>query len=301
MNERQRRILAELCPTARWGVDMAGLSSFRAGGEVEVLVETNDCAALPELLRFLAREGIGWQVLGGGSNILFAGGLHEGVFIRLRGGAEDIRAEGCLVRVQAGVSMTRLLGWCLKHELGGLEFMAGIPGTVGGAVAMNAGAFGGATGDRLHAVRCLNAQGEEMEIAAADLRFHYRRTVFPGPLAEKCLILGATFALTPRPADEMRAQMRGLLAQRKAKQPVGAACAGSFFKNPPGDYAGRLIEQAGLKGYCQGRAMVSPKHGNIIVNRGGASPEDILGLMRFIQQRVHEHCGVMLEPEVRLF
>ena len=254
------------------------------------------------MLRFLAAEGIGWQVLGGGSNILFAGGLHEGVFIRLRGCAEDIVAEGDnLVRAQAGVSMTRLLGWCLKHELGGLEFMAGIPGTVGGAVAMNAGAFGGATGDRLAAVRCLNARGEMAEIPAADLRFQYRRTVFPEPFAEKCLILGATFALESRPADEMRARMRELLARRRAKQPVGAACAGSFFKNPPGDYAGRLIEQAGLKGYSNGRAMVSPKHGNIIVNRGGASPEDILGLMRFIQQRVHEHCGVMLEPEVRLF
>ena len=197
--------------------------------------------------------------------------------------------------------MTRLLGWCLKRELGGLEFMTGIPGTVGGAVAMNAGAFGGATGDRLHAVRCLNARGEEMEIAASDLRFQYRRTLFPEPFADKCLILGATFALEPRPADEIRARMRDLLARRKAKQPVGAACAGSFFKNPPGDYAGRLIEQAGLKGCCRGQAMVSPKHGNIIVNRGGASPEDILGLMRFIQERVRERFGVMLEPEVRLF
>ena len=123
----------------------------------------------------------------------------------------------------------------------------------------------------------------------------------PPPFAEKCLILSATFALVPRPAAEIRARMRDLLAQRKAKQPVGAACAGSFFKNPPGDYAGRLIEQAGLKGCCRGRAMVSPKHGNIIVNRGGASPEDILDLMRHIQRRVHESSGVMLEPEVRLF
>ena len=312
MNSSQAKELARLCPAVQWQADMARFSSLRAGGKVEALIEVEDCSLLPALLRWLAQEEISWRILGGGSNILFTSGLHQGVFIRLRGGLEDIvfsaapAADGQtgerLVEVQAGVGMALLLGWCLRQGLSGLEFMAGIPGTVGGAIAMNAGAYGGNMGDRLSAVRLLDFKGDGKEVPAEALHFQYRKTAFPPECCgEQCLITGATLRLQTAPAERIKEGMRTVLAQRKAKHPAGVASAGSFFKNPPGDFAGRLIEETGLKGYCHGQAMVSAKHGNFIVNRGGASPEDILALMRFVQARVHARHGVMLEPEVRFF
>ena len=310
MNSRQKHTLASLCPTVRWQVNMADFSSFRTGGTAEAFVETEDPAVLRPLLRWLTEEDIAWRALGGGSNILFASGTHEGVVVHLKGGRKDLcrRRSGeddaagrCLVDAPAGMKLGRLLAWCARQGLGGLEDMAGIPGTVGGAVFMNAGAFGRCMGDCLAAVRCLDARGETVELPASALSFQYRHTVFPPEYREKCLITGATLRLETSEEGVIRERMRTIVAQRRAKQPQGLPCAGSFFKNPPGDFAGRLIELCGLKGYCQGQAMVSPKHGNIIVNQGGASPEDIFRLMRIVQDRVIERCGIMLEPEVRLF
>lgn len=312
MNSAQKEELVGLCPSVQWQVDMARFSSLRTGGTVEALVEVDDCGSLPGLLGWLAQEEITWQVLGGGSNILFTSGLHQGLFIRLRGGLDDIvlsqasRTDGEAgeqsVEVQAGVSMSLLVAWCLRQGLSGLEFMAGIPGTVGGAVAMNAGAYGGSMGDRLAAVQILDWQGNAMEVPASALRFQYRKTTLPPECCrEKCLITGARLRLKPAPAARIKEAMHEVFAQRKAKHPAGVASAGSFFKNPPGDYAGRLIEETGLKGYSHGQAMVSAMHGNFIINRGGASPEDILALMRFVQKRIYERHGIMLEPEVRFF
>ncbi len=310
MNSVQRQQLEELCPSVQWQVNMAAHSSLRAGGTVEALVEIRDSSILPALIRWLNKEKLNWQALGGGSNILFTSGQHPGLCIRLKGGLEDINyrenlfagnpATGKLVQVHAGVSMVVFLAWCLREELSGLECMAGIPGTVGGAVAMNAGAFGGTVGERLAAVECINASGAVMEVPVDRLAFQYRRTIFPGDCSLKYMITSATFALQPDSGAVIKKRMGEITAQRKTKQPGAVASAGSFFKNPPGDYAGRLIEQAGLKGYRHGEAMVSLHHGNFIINRGGASPEDILGLMHFIQQRVLDCCGIMLEPEVRI-
>ena len=202
MNSSQKKALERLCPMVRWQVSMADFSSFRTGGTIEALVETGDCSVLPGLLRWLGEERIPWQVLGGGSNILFKSGLHEGVFLRLKGSQKDLilredpAPEGLhLVDVQAGIRLSRLLGWCAQQGLSGLEFMTGIPGTVGGAVAMNAGAFGGCMGDRLVALRCLNARGEAAELPARLLSFQYRQTLFPPAYREHCLITGATLGL----------------------------------------------------------------------------------------------------------
>lgn len=290
---------------------MAAYSSLRAGGTVEALVEVTDCAVLPQLLHWLNQEKIDWQILGGGSNVLFSSGLHPGVFIRLKGGLSDIAllqppekpgdSGEHLVEVGAGVSMALFLAWCLRKGLGGLEFMAGIPGTVGGAVAMNAGAFGGTVSKRLVQVHCLNAAGQFVIVPAKDIVFQYRTAIFPPQSTAAYIITRAVFALRPAAAEGIGQRMREIIAQRKTNQPGGVASAGSFFKNPPGDYAGRLIEQAGLKGYTLGQAMVSAKHGNFIVNKGKASPEEILALKRYIQERVHACSGIMLEPEVRIY
>ncbi|NLZ16224.1 MAG: UDP-N-acetylmuramate dehydrogenase [Desulfobulbaceae bacterium] len=308
MDRAQQKKLELLCPSVQWRANMAAYSSLRAGGAVEAMVEVTDCAILPQLLHWLEQEKLCWQILGGGSNILFTSGLHRGVFIRLKGGLKDIthrqspeRPDEHLVEVGAGVSVALLLAWCLRRRLGGLEFMAGIPGTVGGAVAMNAGAFGGTVSDRLVMVHCLNAAGRFVTVPATDIVFQYRTAIFPPQCTAAFIITRTVFAMWPTSAESIGQRMREIIAQRKAKQPGGVASAGSFFKNPPGDYAGRLIEQAGLKGYTLGQAMVSAKHGNFIVNKGRASPEEILALKRYIQERVHACSGIMLEPEVRIY
>lgn len=310
MNSQQRTALAALCPSVRWNVDMAAYSTFRTGGMVEAMVEIGKTAELSALMRWLHRERVPWHVIGGGSNILVTSRCHEGVFIRLRGSARDILLEsedsasseaGVRVRVHAGCSLAALLDWCARHDLGGLEFMAGIPGSVGGAIRMNAGALGHAVSEVLASVLCLTGQGEAVEVAKDEVRFAYRSTWLPGEPDDRMLITGGVFCLRPADGREVAARCREIVDERKQKQPYGLGSAGSFFKNPEGDYAGRLIERAGLKGLAHGKAMVSPKHANFIVNTGGAAPEDIIGLMEEVRRKVLQHSGVLLEPEVRIY
>jgi len=309
MNERQRHALHTLCPDVIWEADMAAYSTFRAGGKVEALVEVRGEDSLATLLPWLSEENIPWQVIGGGSNILVATSLHAGVFIRQRGSVRDAvvveqtDAEGgdVLVRIPAGCSLAAFVGWCSKHSLDGLTFMAGIPGSVGGAVRMNAGAFGHAIGERIVAIRCIGTDGTIREIPRKKIAFAYRSTRFPGEKKGRLLITAVVLQLQKGDQVQIAQRCREIISKRKQKQPQGVASAGSFFKNPEGDFAGRLIESAGLKGLAHGKAMVSPHHANFIVNTGGALPEDIVVLMERVRQTVWQQSGVMLEPEVRIF
>ena len=306
MNAKQRLQLATLCPSVSWEAHMAAYSTFRSGGVVEALVEIQREDELPPLLQWLRRQDIPWQVIGGGSNILVATRRHKGVFIRLRGSVRDaVRLPGpgddeALVRVPAGCSLAALVGWCTKQALADLSFMAGIPGSVGGAVRMNAGAFGHAIGERLHGLRGVDAQGQFHNIAAETIKFAYRSTHLPGEEQAPLLITSVQLRLQRGDQMTIAEQCRDIIARRKQKQPQGVASAGSFFKNPTGDFAGRLIESAGLKGLAQGKAMVSPQHANFIVNTGGAEPGDIVLLMEKVRQKVWLQSGVLLEPEVRI-
>lgn len=310
MNSQQRTELAALCRSIRWDVNMAAHSTFRTGGIVEAMVEPDDSEELAALMRWLHRHQMVWHAIGGGSNILVSSRYHEGVFIRLRGSVEDITAEpadtpdnddGCSVRVGAGCSLAAFVAWCTRNGLTGLEFMAGIPGTVGGAIRMNAGAFGHAISEALQAVQCTTAQGEILEATDKEIVFSYRHTLLPGEPAAKMLITQGIFLLHHADREELAARCREIIEQRRQKQPSGVGSAGSFFKNPEGDFAGRLIERAGLKGLTLGKAMVSPQHANFIVNTGGAVPEDIIGLMQEVRQKVLQQSGVLLEPEVHIF
>jgi len=311
MNSQQRAELAALCPSVRWEANMAAFSTFRAGGEVEALVEIGDSSVLATLLRWLHRQRIPWQVIGGGSNILITRGCHEGVFIRLRGTTRDLAveaascddpaADGVRVRVNAGCSLAAVIGWCAKNSLGGLEFMAGIPGSIGGAVRMNAGAFGHSISEVVDGVQCATSQGEIVDVGGQDIRFAYRSSCLPGEPTAKMLITAITLRLQRADRLQVAEQCRAIISRRKQKQPSGVGSAGSFFKNPSGDFAGRLIELAGLKGLARGKAMVSPKHANFIVNTGGAVPEDIVALMEQVRQKVLQQSGVLLEPEVHIF
>lgn len=289
---------------------MAAYSTFRTGGVAEAMVEPGDPEELAMLMRWLHCHQVPWQVIGGGSNILVASPFHPGVFIRLQGSGQGISGEptedagneeGRRVLVDAGCSLAALVSWCTSNGLTGLEFMAGIPGTVGGAIRMNAGAFGHSISEALQWVQWTNEQGEMLEANREAITFSYRHSLFPGEPGGKILITRGVFLVQHADRELVAARCREIVEQRRQKQPSGLGSAGSFFKNPAGDFAGRLIEQAGLKGLTVGKAMVSPQHANFIVNTGGAVPSDIIGLMEEIRRKVLQQSGILLEPEVHIF
>jgi len=287
---------------------MGEYCTLRAGGRAEALLNATTLPELCRLISWLEGQAIRWRVIGRGSNILVGSQGFAGVLITLGGEFRSIRMDhsgpkgsgGRIIRVGAGCPAGKLLGWCVRHGLAGLEFMAGIPGSIGGAVRMNAGAWGGEIGNLIDAVTFVDRRGQVHEMGRQDLEFSYRQM---RPLRcdlHEAVVVETLIALTPGNREEILGRCRDFIARRRVKQPAGVASAGSFFKNPPGDSAGRLIDAAGLKGLQRGGAMVSAKHANFIVNTGTASAADITGLMREIQDRVYRFSGIMLEPEVHL-
>lgn len=286
---------------------MERYSTFRTGGRATALVEVEEKNELAWLLGWLSREALPWQVLGGGSNILVASDPFPGVFVRLGGTFTEsklVESAGKEKRVEAGAGcrLGKLVTFCRREGLAGLEWAVGIPGTVGGAVQMNAGAHGGQIADSLLAVTVVDQAGEAQHIRAVDIDFGYRTTTFPaGITGSRCIVTCAVFALHPGDGDAIEQKCREYTEWRKLHQPLGKGSAGSFFKNPPGDAAGRLIEAAGLKGIRIGGALVSDQHANFIVNTGTATPQDIAALQEFVQQRVKKQFGIFLEPEVHIY
>ena len=315
MKKQQRESLVAL--TKNWlspidfDVSMAAYSTLRAGGRAAGLIDIHRLAELQEFLELLHEQELVFRVVGRGSNILVTDKGFPGVVIRLKGELEKIhpveeekrqgsKNEERFVTVGAGCSLARFLSWCTQQGLSGLEFMAGIPGSMGGAVWMNAGALGGEIGDRLHSITFLNSCGKLIQVPKSELFFSYRRTELRKREIKGLIVASACFRLKTGVREEVRSRCAGFLAQRKGKQPTGMASAGSFFKNPKGDAAGRLIEAAGLKGRCCGEAMVSPVHANFIVNTGKGTATDILTLMEQVQETVFQKFAVRLEPEVEI-
>jgi UDP-N-acetylmuramate dehydrogenase len=276
---------------------MARHVSWRAGGLADRYYRPADINDLAEFLRRLpAGEPLLW--LGLGSNLLVRDGGFRGTVIALHGVMDRIHelGEGRL-RVESGVHCARLAKHCAQAGLGGSAFFAGIPGTVGGALAMNAGAFGGETWSRVEAVEVMNRVGTRQTLAATEFEIGYRTV--KAPLDEFCFI-SADMRFPIDPSARTRDEIRGLLATRKASQPVGQPSCGSVFRNPPGDHAARLIEAAGLKGHRIGAAVVSDKHANFILNDGEARADDIEALILHVRDTVQGKHGVRLEPEVRI-
>ncbi len=310
MNRRQKRELAALLgDRVRWNVSMADHSTFRAGGRAEALADVGDGDELRNLVRWLHRNRVPWRIIGRGSNILVSGRGFAGVIVRLQGELAGVECDHepvrtgtgpVVIRAGGGCSMARLLAWCTARSLQGLEFLAGIPGSVGGGVRMNAGAWGQAMGERVQGLEVLDAGGRLRRLEADRLRFSYRRLELDGGEPDGMIIVAAWFGLRRGRQAEIVARCRDYLARRRAKQPAGVGSAGSFFKNPAGDHAGRLIEAAGLKGLARGDAMVSPRHANFIVNTGRATADDIAALVAEVQERVYRDSGIRLEPEVHL-
>jgi len=283
------------CPMARH-------CTLRVGGLARVLAAPASIEELALLLQLLGSLEVPWHVIGRGSNLLVPDTGYAGVIILLSRNFAAISpraAKGggvASVRVAAGCGLMKLVNWCLSQSLSGLEFAAGIPGSVGGAVAMNAGAWGEEIAGRIEAVTLMDRKGRLATKAGRELAFSYRRLDLAGQV-----VVEAEFSLVPGCREEMEARCRDLLARRKEKQPQGLPSAGSFFKNPAaGPAAGKLIEEAGLKGRQIGGALISPKHANFLVNAGGATASDFLQLMGLVQAAVEKRSGIRLEPEVRI-
>lgn len=277
-------------------VRLAPYTSWRVGGPADVLFEPED---RDDLLVFIAQQSANEPLLwiGLGSNLLVRDGGFRGTAIVLHGALEAYsRDSETTLLAEAGVHCARLAKLAEREQLAGLGFMAGIPGTIGGALAMNAGAWGGETWNAVLEAEVLNADGSTAWLTPEHFGIAYRTVI---PPRDFCGFLGARFRVTPDDGSHA-ARTRESLTQRKATQPVGKPSGGSTFRNPPGDHAARLIEACGLKGHRIGGAVVSTQHANFIINEGNASAADIEALIEDIRTVVHEHTGVTLEPEVRI-
>src|SRR5438128_8181319 len=272
-------------------------SWYGIGGRARYFLELADDAALPELVGRLNGDQVPYLVIGAATNTLFATDELPGLTIKLR--TARISIDGDAVSVSAGALMPKLAAETARAGRAGLEFAAGVPGTVGGSVFGNAGAFGGEVKDRLRSVDAIDERGQRRTVSAAECRFGYRDSVFKAE-HDRWVILSATFATNREPPAQVRARLLEVQKHRRATQPIEQRSLGSTFKNPPGDSAGRLIDAAGLKGMRIGGAQISPKHANFIVNLDGASADDVLALMAEMRNRVFERFGIELEPEVRV-
>lgn len=271
-------------------------TTLRVGGPADAWVEPLDVQDLAALLDQCHQAGYAWRVIGGGSNLLCLDGGVRGIVISTRRLDRIERLADGTLRSEGGVSTARLLAATLRMELSGLEFLAGVPGTVGGGIAMNAGTYLGEFKDVTIEVATMSRSGEIVRKPPADCGFGYRTSAI---LRDEIVISG-TFALRPRPRADMERDIEELRARRRAREPRGLPNAGSFFKNPPGDYAGRLIEHAGLKGRRVGGAQISEAHANWFVNTGGAKGSDFLTLAALARQEVKRCHGVDLELEIKV-
>ncbi len=277
---------------------MAERTSFKIGGPADACIGAPNEATAAALLLRCRQEEIPVYLLGNGSNVLVGDRGLRGVVLRLDGRpvSPAVQPDGCTVQCSAGVPLRRLCLFARDKGLSGLEFAYGIPGTVGGAVYMNAGAYGGQMADVLLSATCITATGARTTYVGEDLQLDYRHSVF---METGGMVVSATMRLQPDDAAAIGARMEEYLRRRREKQPLEYPSAGSFFKRPEGHYAGALIEQCGLKGYTVGGAQVSEKHAGFIINRSGATAQEVRRLAQRVQEKVLQECGVELEPEVR--
>lgn len=270
--------------------------TFRIGGPARYFARPQDEASLLALVGALRAAGAPFLAVGKGSNLLFPDEGYDGVVVEVGRALSACEIDGATVRAQAGISLTSLAKQTARAGLAGLEFASGIPGTLGGGLFMNAGAYGGQLSDVVESARVLGPDGEVRTVRVADGDFGYRKS----PFSTGDIVLDAVLRLTPDDADSVLARIADLDERRRTKQPLEYPSAGSTFKRPPGNYASALVDQAGLKGYRVGGAEVSEKHAGFVVNKGGATAADVLAVIRHAQETVRERFGVQLEPEVRI-
>ncbi len=279
-------------------VALRDFTTFRIGGPADVLVEPSSFEEVAQAVRICNAQGVSWRVLGLGSDLLVADEGVGGVVIRLAENLSQVTVEGSCVRAEAGASNAEVAQAALGASLAGYEFASGIPGTIGGAAIMNAGAYGGEFRDVCAHLTCLTPAGDIVEVCPWQACWGYRHSMM-----SDCnyVVLEATLQLQPDDASAIRERMDDLKARREEKQPLEMPSAGSTFKRPTGYFAGKLIQDAGLRGFSVGGAQVSEKHTGFVVNAGKATAADVRELIAEVQRRVFDSFGVHLEPEVRMW
>ncbi len=298
MNQHFFECLMGIIPKEEILVDepMKRHTTFRIGGNADFYISP-DKEQLKQALQLARSEQIPVTVIGNGSNLLVRDNGIRGLVIEIGKRMNEIVRDGCTLTAGAGVLLPCLSNAAAKEGLSGLEFAAGIPGSLGGAVVMNAGAYGGEMKQVLRQVTVLTEQGEIRNLSCEELKLSYRHSCIP---ENHYIVTGAQIALRERPVAEIRAEMEELKEQRMEKQPLEYPSAGSTFKRPEGYFAGKLISDAGLKGYTVGDAQVSEKHCGFVVNLGAATAADVVKLMDDVRKKVWEQFQVKLEPEVRI-
>ncbi|MCI9085951.1 MAG: UDP-N-acetylmuramate dehydrogenase [Clostridia bacterium] len=277
--------------------DMKKHTSFRIGGTADAFVSVTSALEIEKIICFCADTETPYMIMGNGSNILVSDKGIRGVVIHIGNGMSKCRIEGCDVYADAGILMSALSKKFLEANLTGFEFASGIPGTLGGGIFMNAGAYGGELKDIIESVTFICPDGIIKTETAENLGFAYRRSMFT---EGGYVILSCKLRLKEGNYEDIKAMMADFNSRRTEKQPLNLPSAGSTFKRPEGYFAGKLIQDAGLMGYSIGGAQVSEKHAGFVVNTGGASAADVTNLIKHIQNTVNEKFGVWLEPEVRL-
>ena len=295
--EQLKQQLAEAGIAFKENEPLAAHCTFKIGGPARLFVQPADRAQLCRAIALCKAQNTRYYLLGNGSNILFADEGYDGAVLDISAMQDTVEVCGTMLTAGAGVRLSALCKTALAHGLTGLEFAYGIPGTVGGAVYMNAGAYGGEMKDVLTTVQYLTAAGEVQQAAASALDLRYRHSIFE---ENGGCILSAQFTLTPGEPDAIRARMEELMAKRLDKQPLDKPSAGSTFKRPAGAFAAALIDQCGLRGYRHGGAAISDKHCGFVVNLGGASCADVLALCEQVRAIVKEKTGYDLEKEIRV-
>lgn len=274
---------------------MSRHTSFRTGGEADCLLQIRNVVQLQKILSYLRRTGNEYFLLGNGTNLLVSDRGYQGVVLQMGEGLSGISVEGEKIRVQAGALLSKTAKTAMDAGLAGMEFASGIPGSIGGGIVMNAGAYDGEMKQIVEQVTVLNEDGELMELDCDTMEFGYRTSVIRN---RPFVVVEALLSLQRGDPEQILAKMADFAQRRRAKQPLEYPSAGSTFKRPEGYFAGKLIMDSGMRGRRVGGAQVSEKHCGFIVNTGNATSEDVAELIMEVQERVKERFGIMLEPEI---
>lgn len=275
---------------------MSRHTTFRVGGPADFFVTPKAKEEVRDVIRICKEAGMPYYIIGNGSNLLVSDAGYRGVIVQIYKEMNEVKVEGDLVKAQAGALLSGIAAKALGAELSGFEFASGIPGTIGGACVMNAGAYGGEMKDVLESVTVLTGEGKIIELSRNELELGYRTSV----IAKKgYIVLGAVLKLERGDGEKIKTYMDELKEKRVTKQPLEYPSAGSTFKRPEGYFAGKLIQDSGLKGFTVGGAQVSEKHSGFVINKGNATAADVMELIRQVTAKVKEDTGVTMEPEVK--